>query len=618
MTIHAFLVVLVALAARASTLDATNSCDTPDQSCAAVVQEKQVAALLQISSGVSAAKHHDITAPAKKALAKHDDRMAGQAKKAVRASKRSKTLEPYMWHMIRSDPWNCSMFPAWDARASTCSLGPDAESLDPEMLQCGGGDKPDIAGCGVEQANAYRTLSYIGALPCCRTAPFCAAPVCAQTDPLVAWQHQSAPPSKQTTDPILIHDGVLNLFAEDRSVHNSNRGSLNEGQQQPSFVIPDAASLAAATLDAHPKQTDPLQTCTKRSPEDNVAYMKLQEAWPAYHGLGGAFELDTLKYVDLLACHGQPGCPEKTFDLMIDLGANTGYFSEKVSVRRFAKDYIMIEANPGTTMVLRQRWGDANWMQTWFRKQVGQKDSEQVPEVEIINQALSNHSNGTLDLCQTEGSMHGNCLVNIANVDKLLPASLTPKFQEKLAQAQSAFIKIDTEGMDELVLRGMRRLLEKTRGTHEDGSPRHLVNFLQFEYSPALMKKAQTRENFEQYDLKTTTQFLESIGFETFMIGPRFLPLSHGSWHDQYKNSTEDPKNNAGKLVNYPQFDSRLCPWCTAMTEPSFTTDIFAMRSSHPHAAKMKLALGACQESKDFEIHDPQYEPHSTVFLSRD
>jgi len=346
--------------------------------------------------------------------------------------------------------------------------------------------------------------------------------------------------------------------------------------------------------------------------------MRLQETWPAYHGLGGAFELDTLKYLDVLACHGQPGCPEKTFDLMIDLGANTGYFSEKVSVRRFAKDYIMIEANPWTTVTLQERWGDTNWTQRWFHKQVGQKETEKVPQVEIMAQALSNHSHGTLDLCQTEGSMEGNCLVKIANIDSLFPAELTPKFQKKLAKAQSAFIKIDTEGMDELVLRGMRRLLEQTRGNHEDGSTRHLVNFLQFEYSPALMKKAQTRENFTDYDLKTTTQFLQSIGFETFMIGPRFLPLSHGSWHDLYKNVTEDPQNNAGKRINYQQFDGRLCPWCGGMNEPSFTTDIFAMRSSHPDATKIKVALGACQESKDFDIHDSQYEPHSTVFLSKD
>jgi hypothetical protein len=166
--------------------------------------------------------------------------------------------------------------------------------------------------------------------------------------------------------------------------------------------------------------------------------------------------------------------------------------------------------------------------------------------------------------------------------------------------------------MDELVLRGMKSLLNEERGEYEDGSTRFLVNFLQFEFCPALMKFAKDREGFREYDIKTVTQYLESIGFETFMIGPRFLPLSHGSWDDEYKTYTEDVRNNGGSLLNYPDFDRRIFTWCytqdcTKPKGPSMTTDVLAIRASHPRATEIKVALGACEESKDFDFKDPQY-----------
>lgn len=319
-------------------------------------------------------------------------------------------------------------------------------------------------------------------------------------------------------------------------------------------------------------------------------------------------ELDTLKLIDSLGCHGK-NCTEEPFDLMLDLGANTGYYTEKLTVRSFAKNYIMIEANPTTKDVLQKRWGDKQWKHDWFTQQVTK--SGRAPDFELINQALSNHSNGTLDMCQTEESFRtdrsGECQVSIASIDDLVPAKLTPEFQEHFNQSQSAYIKIDTEGMDELVLRGMSRLLDETRGQHEDGSPRHLVNFLQFEVSPSLMQLAKQREDFQEYDIKSVTQFLESAGFETFLIGPRYLPLSHGSWDDEFMAFTNDPKNNAGKRENYPEFDDRLCSGCAKQDYESFTGDVFAIRASHPRLTELKLALGACQESSDFDMKDSKY-----------
>jgi len=313
-------------------------------------------------------------------------------------------------------------------------------------------------------------------------------------------------------------------------------------------------------------------------------------------------ELDTLKLIDLLGCHGK-NCTEEPFDLMLDLGANTGYYTEKLTVRNFSKNYIMIEANPLVCEILQSRWGNQKWKDVWFTQQAPRIGA--APEFQIINQALSNHSDGVVDMCVTEKSMiYSTCSVSIASVDKLISSKLSPSFQEHFRLAQSAYIKVDTEGMDELVLRGMSDVLSETRGKYEDGSPRHLVNFLQFEFSPWLMQLAKQREGFTDYDVKSAAQFLESIGFETFLIGPRFLPLSHGSWDDEFIRFTDDPKNNAGARVNYPEFDDRLMPYEDHETG---TFDIFAMRASHPRANELKMALGACQESMDFHLDDPQY-----------
>jgi FkbM family methyltransferase len=479
---------------------------------------------------------HELDAKAPKKSSKSHKSVKSSSTKSSsnKTSQSSHNQTDYLAKMIRPDEWNCDMLLNGDSREVTCNLTVDADALNPKLLSCGKELK-----CNVEHANSYRTLHMIGALPCCPTSPFCAAPACAEN----------------------------------------------------------------AKRDAH--------TCTKRPASENVAFMKRPDVWPVYHAFGGAYELDTLKYIDLLGC--QSSHCSGSFDLMFDFGANYGYFTEKVSVRNFAKNYIMIEANPVIVDTLRDRWGNATFTEAWFAKQARSTDSDDVPKFEIINQALSNHSEGELDLCETEGSMSwSGCLVSIASVDSLVPRTLSPDFQKKFALAESAFIKVDTEGMDELVLRGMQDLLNEERGEYEDGTTRYLVNFVQFEFAPALTKTAKEREDFQEYDIKTATQYLESMGFETFMIGPRFLPLSHGSWDDEYKTYSEDSRNNGGSLLNYPDFGPSIFTWCyeedcSKPKAPSMTTDILAMRSSHPRATEIKVALGACKESKDFDIEDPQY-----------
>jgi len=351
-------------------------------------------------------------------------------------------------------------------------------------------------------------------------------------------------------------------------------------------------------------------TCTKPEPKESATYMKRSNVWPAYHGSGGSFELDSLKLLDALGCQrNKTGhCQGGGFDLMFDLGANVGYFTEKLTVRNFAKNYIMIEANKNTVNILNSRWGNQTWRKEWYSKQVRQRGELQIPKFHIIAAPLSSTVGEKINLCLTEHSMMGSpdgCTISTQTVDHIVQTSLPVDFQQIYRTAQSVFVKIDTEGMDELVLKGMKGMLAETRGRYGDGSPRHLVNFLQIEYVPALMKTAQQRQRILAYNLKTTTDFLESQGFETFLIGPRYIPLSHGSWTDEFLTIIQDPRNNPGMR---PDFGNQLCPGCKNSHQATFSSDLFLVRSSHPQAAALKRALGACRESKDFDLHSPHYD----------
>jgi len=353
--------------------------------------------------------------------------------------------------------------------------------------------------------------------------------------------------------------------------------------------------------------------CTKRSNKENVAFLKQPHVWPAYHGWGGSFELDTLKLIDLLNCRdnstGQ--CPMTTVDFVLDLGANTGYYTEKLTARHFAKNYLLIEGNAFTGNVLKERWMNETWKSRWFSEQVPKRSggNPPAPQFQVLSRALSNQSGEIINMCETEASFAYNpagCNVPMMTVDDIIMKELTPAFKRSMAEAHSVFIKIDTEGMDGLVMQGMSQLLQEIRGQYPDGSPRYLVNFLQFEFSPFLLKIAEKRTK-TVYNIQTVAKFLESLGFESFIIGPRYLPISHGSWDDEYFTFTNDPENNAGVRTTYPEFGGTLCSWCQDSAEPTFTGDVFVMRSSHPRATEIKVALGVCEESSDFHVSDPQY-----------
>merc|ERR1719482_2372952 len=133
---------------------------------------------------------------------------------------------------------------------------------------------------------------------------------------------------------------------------------------------------------------------------------------------------------------------------------------------------------------------------------------------------------------------------------------------------------------------------------------------MMLEYAPVQMGEAKLDEQLVgDYDLKNITTFLESQGFEVFLIGPRYLPLTHGSWDDQFRDwfqalghGSNAPHCPMGTMYpNFKEVASCMGPFSpSSICDCSFATDLFAMRATHPKAAEIKVDLGACIESQDF------------------
>merc|ERR1711966_631063 len=112
-----------------------------------------------------------------------------------------------------------------------------------------------------------------------------------------------------------------------------------------------------------------------------------------------------------------------------------------------------------------------------------------------------------------------------SKLDDIIPDQLNEALQQRWAASQSVFLKVDTEGMDELILRGFDSVLKRRHG-------HGVVNIIQLEFSPSQMRDVNT--NVTSYNLETTTKFLEENGFMVFWIGPNFVPLTHGAWNGKY------------------------------------------------------------------------------------
>jgi hypothetical protein len=219
-----------------------------------------------------------------------------------------------------------------------------------------------------------------------------------------------------------------------------------------------------------------------------------EDVWPAYFARGGSSDLDVLKHWDvlsrLLGCQdNSTGACNTTepFDLTIDLGADWGSYTERFMARRMAKDFIMIDCVPPNKEMSELRLGNETYLSKWYEQLVKKPAGQPYPGFEFLSYALSNESAGSFDICDAshtwglknaDGSARPPCPVDIMRLDAIVPGKLSPVFQSKYAQAQSLYVKMDVDGMDQLAFDGMRALVDEVRGTYADGSPRHLVNFM--------------------------------------------------------------------------------------------------------------------------------------------
>jgi hypothetical protein len=446
--------------------------------------------------------------------------------------------------MVVPTQWFCDLLPRGSSRRPTCGLSFAQTGLHPAKMNVPGNQTYD-------HMNSVRMLFPLGVVPCCSTMPFCSAPACSA----------------------------------------SHSALLQQGDQR----------------------------CTKRTAVENLGFMTNPTMWPAYHGWEGSYELDVHKHWDVLHSLLREDGRIEPFDFVIDIGSDNGYVTEKLTTRKFARNYVMIDAFEGMRRSFYARLGNDLFRLVWLEEQVPKVRGSQDPEFAFLNVAVGSRSGGQLDMCadsdkadlyskQWSEEIAQQCPVQMVALDDVLPSRLDPEIQLSWNEAQSAYIKLDVEGMDEMALRGMSRILSAGRGFYDHGEKKskHFVNFIQLKYDAKKMSDVKQSQNLPQYDLQTLVSYLESMGFETLLVGPWYLPLSHGSWSDEFKLIMEDPEADFAGAYFPTSYVHR---WRQERSDQSSTTvDLVAIRASHPKAGQIKRALGACQESKKFKPEDPQYD----------
>merc|ERR1719440_2523846 len=73
----------------------------------------------------------------------------------------------------------------------------------------------------------------------------------------------------------------------------------------------------------------------------------------------------------------------------------------------------------------------------------------------------------------------------------------------------------------------------------------YLVNFMMLEFCAPCMEtiRKQNLTTDEKYDLQSFVYTLNSQGFEVFLVGPRYIPLSHENWDDAFNEFAMSPEN---------------------------------------------------------------------------
>jgi len=194
--------------------------------------------------------------------------------------------------VLGGDPYPCDLAVPQDARFWYCGSPSGCYSLCGKNHALGQGLHPTKISKTAPWKGSLRMLSPIGSLPCCSTPPHCMAPTC------------RSPPS-----------------------------------------------VGKAGL-----------TCTKNSAMQNVAYLTHPQLVLAYKGFGGSHDLDVQKHWDILGhifgcynpssgtCLGKGSA--EPFDMSLDLGSDHGSVTENLLARKFAKDYVLLDAWPAQHFTL--------------------------------------------------------------------------------------------------------------------------------------------------------------------------------------------------------------------------------------------------------------------------
>ena len=341
------------------------------------------------------------------------------------------------------------------------------------------------------------------------------------------------------------------------------RQNASAQQEQPPPASGEAGlnreALRRDALDAHPHRKE---VCEAFSPDE--WYSQVAGNWAVYMGEEeGTDYRQTYRWLDTLKALGG------AIDFAIDVGAHAGTFSDKVRWRFPYAAFALLDADPNLV---------SSWLVPGYSR---------LEDTAVFNRVLDNVSDAPVQLLGSGGvqpangraaaadstapqSADGEGRLLTSRLDDVIPLELPPSLRMRWEAAACVFLKVDTEGMDELVLRGFDAALSRRHG-------RAVVQIVQLEFSPAQMREV--NPDVGVYNLNSTRSFLEARGFAVFWIGPNFVPITHGAWTDKYLELAQQKP------------ETLLGP---GMAGRTMATDLLAVREDYPLLPKLRQLLGSC------------------------
>ena len=370
-----------------------------------------------------------------------------------------------------------------------------------------------------------------------------------------AQQQQQLP----TTGVAFVHRRSLE---QNRSVAAARQNASAQQEQPPpasGAVGLNREALRREALDAHPHRKE---VCEAFSPDE--WYSQVAGNWAVYMGEEeGTDYRQTYRWLDTLKALGG------AIDFAIDVGAHAGTFSDKVRWRFPYAAFALLDADPNLV---------SSWLVPGYSR---------LEDTAVFNRVLDNVSDAPVQLLGSGGvqpangraaaadstapqSADGEGRLLTSRLDDVIPMELPPSLRMRWEAAACVFLKVDTEGMDELVLRGFDAALSRRHG-------RAVVQIVQLEFSPAQMREVNA--DVGAYNLNSTRSFLEARGFAVFWIGPNFVPITHGAWTDKYLELAQQKP------------ETLLGP---GMAGRTMATDLLAVREDYPLLPKLRQLLGSC------------------------